>query len=223
MLTAEANVTQARGALQSAYAALENTLLRTPIAGTVSTFNVARGDFVNALEIVAVVANVRALEIEAFVSDAARARIAVGQSVVIDGQYEGVVTSAAPGLDPTTKKARVTVGVGDNTALVNGAYVSMTFMADPVAMDAVSDQSEFVIPITAVKVLPRGLAVFTVTTEGMLEAQSITEGPIVGSKMIVREGLTADMAIVTDVRGLKEGDAVRIHEEIAATQEDIST
>jgi len=33
-------------------------------------------------------------------------------------------------------------------------------------------------------------------------------GPILGEKIIIKEGLTADMEIVVDARGLKKGETV---------------
>jgi len=208
LAAAQAAVTQARGALASAAAALENALIRSPIKGTVTSLNVATGDFVSTLESVAVVANPGALEIETFVSAQALDRIAVGMPVIVGGTAEGTVTSVAPGLDPTTKKARVTVGVADDAGLVNGSFVELTIRSQ-VAKE-VTTVPELSVPITAIKVLPRGLVVFTVSNEGTVVTNDIIEGPIVGSKMLVADGLTPDMLIVTDVRGLKEGDAVKI-------------
>lgn len=204
---AEAALMQAQGSLASAYAALENTLFRTPISGTVTTLNVNKGDFVSSFETVAVVANEGALEIEAFVSDDARSRITVGDPVMIDNAYEGTVTSVAPGLDPVTKKSRITVGITEDVELVNGSYVDIAITNNPDAEEIVR---EITIPITAVKVLPRTFAVFTVNSENILEVVPIEEGPIVGSEMIVPEGLTLDMEIVVDARGLREGDTVEV-------------
>lgn len=206
----QAGVTQAQGALAGAYAQLENTIIRTPISGTVSTLNVDRGDFLNSFDVVAVVANEGALEIEVFVSDSARERVVVGAPVLIAGKYKGTVTSVSPGLDPVTKKSRVTVGITDDAVLSNGSYVEVALTGDEKEITTASSTQLFV-PISAIKVLPKGLAVFSVSEEGTLVAHPITEGTIVGSKMLVPEGLTTDMLIVTDVRGLSEGDKVEIN------------
>jgi multidrug efflux pump subunit AcrA (membrane-fusion protein) len=205
---AQAAVTQARGAYAGALAQLENTLVRTPISGIVTSLTAARGDYLTGQEVAAVVANPGALEIEAFVSSASLERITVDTPVLIDGRYEGVVTSVAPGLDPTTKRARVTVGLPENTALTNGSFVEVAVQPIASTEEAVEMPDEFRIPISAIKVLPRGLAVFTVSEDNMLVAIPITEGPIVGATMLVREGVTPELRIVTDVRGLAEGDQV---------------
>jgi multidrug efflux pump subunit AcrA (membrane-fusion protein) len=205
----EAGVLSARGAYAGALAGLERTLIRTPIAGTVTTFNVGRGDFVSMQEVVAVVANEKALEIEAFVSESARERITIDAPVRIDGTYDGVVTSVAPGLDPVTKKSRITVGVTGDAPLVNGSFAEIAFTGST-TLSVEKPTSETLIPITAIKVLPSGLAVFTVRDDGTLEARTVKEGTILGDRMLIQEGLPKDLAIVIDVRGLIEGENVTI-------------
>lgn len=208
LLAAEAAVLQAQGGLMSAQATLEKTRVRTPISGTVATLNVSVGDFVGTQESVALVANESALQVEVFVSDSARARITEGAAVLVDGVYEGVVTSVAPGLDPETKQARVTVGLDAAADLANGSYVEVAFLGD--GEERVANTTDgFRIPIAAIKVLPRGLAVFTVE-DGILVALPIEEGPILGASMLVRDGVEANTMIVRDVRGLREGDEVTI-------------
>ena len=148
------------------------------------------------------------MEIETYVSDSSLARITVGQTVHIDQQFEGIVTSVAPGLDPVTKKARVTIGLTNEETLVHGSFVEVTFLD---TTDTVLEtDTPLMIPLTAIKVLPLGFVVFTVSPDNILEAHSITEGPIVGSNMLIPEGLTADLKIVIDVRGLKDGEQVEV-------------
>jgi multidrug efflux pump subunit AcrA (membrane-fusion protein) len=207
----EASLLSAQGAYAAAVANLERTLVRSPIAGTVTTFNIGRGDFVSMQEVVAVVANEKALEIEAFVSEDARRRITVDSPVLVDGLYKGVVTSVAPGLDPITKRARVTIGITESAPLVNGSFAEVAFTESANGAQEVS--TETLIPITAIKVLPTGLAVFTVSNDGTLEARPVKEGTIIGDRMLVPEGLPSDLAIVTDVRGLIAGEKVTVASE----------
>lgn len=212
LAAADAILTQANGALASARATLERTIIRAPIAGTVTTLNLSRGDFVNALGVVAIVANERALEIEIFVSNTARERLTVGMPALVDGRYAGTVTSVAPGLDPDTKQARVTVYVPGAHALVNGTYVEVAFTPSSTerASAYTATSSELFVPISAIKVVPEGLTVFTVNDARTLVAHPIPEGTIEGDRMRVRSGLTPDMRIVTDVRGLSAGDTVEV-------------
>lgn len=210
LLTSQAQVTQAQGALASAYATLENSIIRAPISGTVTSLSVNKGDFVSMLESVAVVAREGASEIVVFVSDDVRSRIATGNTVIVDGKHEGVVTSVAPGLDPVTKNARVTIGMSGEVPLTNGAFVRLEIIPTTTGEDEMPE--ELFVPISAVKVLPQGFAVFTVSDEGVVTALPITEGPIVGSTMRVVDGVEPETRIVVDVRGISEGDTVTIEE-----------
>jgi hypothetical protein len=121
--------------------------------------------------------------------------------------YDGTVTSVAPGLDPVTKKARVTIGIEEQVELVNGSFVEVLILGSD---DVVTEITEYSVPITAIKVLPRGLAVFTLSDENRLTPVPIEEGPIIGSKMILLGDVAPDLKIVTDVRGFREGDKVQV-------------
>jgi multidrug efflux pump subunit AcrA (membrane-fusion protein) len=209
----EALVTQARGALAGARAQLENSLIRTPIAGTVVTFNVNRGDFVGAQQVVAVVANPRALEVVSYVSPLVGTRLSVGAPVSVGDGGTGIITSVAPGLDPATKKIRVTVSVTDG-ALVNGSFVSLGFDATSSVstVSRAAPSTGLMVPISAIKVLPSGLVLLTVNASSTLDAYPIQEGTIIGDAMLIKEGLSPELVVVTDVRGLSPGDRVMIDE-----------
>jgi multidrug efflux pump subunit AcrA (membrane-fusion protein) len=210
--SAQAGVTQARGALAGAFADLENALIRTPIAGTVTTFNISMGDFVSAQQSVAVVANPGALEIEVFVTASALARITPGMAALIAGKYEGAVATRSPGLDPLTKRARVTIQVPETAQLVNGSFVEVALLeADGDERTAVEQGRDGLsVPLRAIKVLPRGLAVFTVDEEGIVQALPVVEGPIVGTRMLIRGDIDPDLRIITDARGIQEGMQVEV-------------
>jgi multidrug efflux pump subunit AcrA (membrane-fusion protein) len=212
---AEAGVMQAQSGLRSAQAILAKSLIRSPIDGTLGTFSVSKGDFVNGQQVLGVVANENAREIEVFVSDAVRARIAVGDNAIVRGAYEGVISNVASGLDPVSKKARVLIRISDEAELVQGAYIEVAFL--PQQTDTTTATSlgttGFSIPLSALKVTPTGLVVFTVSEEGTLEALPVQEGPISGTRMEVREGLTPETRIVRDVRGLTEGEPVTLRDE----------
>ncbi len=210
VLVAEAQVTQAKGALASAYSIFEKSIIRTPISGTLSTFNISKGEYVPIQKSVAVIVGDNRNEIETFVSENTLKRIHADMPVIINDAYKGKITSVSPGLDPVTKKARVTISLLENTNLTNGSYAKIKILNDEENKKEEYKDEGFLIPITAIKVLPNGLAVFTVSKDGTLKAHEIKEGPIVGSKMLVKKGLAPELQIVTDVRGYSENDEVSI-------------
>lgn len=209
--TAQAGLLSAQGGLAAAVAQLEHTRVRTPIAGTVSNLSIRRGDFVSPMQTVAVVSNKSGLEIETFVSQEQKSRVIVGGEVLIDGIHKGVVTSVEPGLDPVTKKSRVHVGFSGTTDLIHGQFAEVVFLAGKAKV--VNPSEGFYIPITAIKVLPDSLVVFTVSASSTLVAHPVEEGSIVGDTMLIKQGLTADMKIVLDARGHNENDLVEVTEQ----------
>lgn len=128
-----AQIKQALGVLESARAALSKTIIKTPVAGTVTAVSISVGDIIN-----------------------------VGNDVVF-------------------------VAGNDNT---------------------VDSEISIKVPLTAVKFTPTKAFVFTVA-EGVLVAHEVETG-LVTSNSITISGTENITEIVSDVRGLKEGDAVLI-------------
>lgn len=206
---AEASLQQAQAGLRSAQAVYEKTLVRSPISGRISSLTISRGDFASQFAPAAIVSNQNALEIVSYVSENERESVAVGGKALIENEINGVVTSIAPGLDPATKKVEVKIGVTDAGApLTHGASVSLTVeRARSVSPQEVTD---IIIPISALKLGVDATIVFSVSPESTLVAHPITIGRILGNKVQVTSGLTPDMLIVVDARGLKEGQQVTL-------------
>ncbi len=205
---AEARVLQAEGALKSAYAMLERSIIRSPISGIVSTLNISKGDYVSMQKSVAVVVGDNDLEIETFVTENTLKQISIGDKAIIENKYKGIVSTIAPGLDPISKKARVTISVPKTPNIINGSYVEIKIIKNKEDNVDKTSKGGYTIPITAIKVTPSGLAVFTISSDGKLKLHTIQEGPIIGKNMFVKKGLTPNLQIVVDARGLAENEKV---------------
>jgi RND family efflux transporter MFP subunit len=209
---AQANLKQALGALNSAKAALEKTIVRSPISGTVVSLAVTRGDFVSAFTQVADISNPGALEVVTNVTPSDAKTLTVGGKATIGDGVTGVITSIAPALDPTTGKIQVKVGItGSQSKLTDGDTTTVLLERGDGKASATAPAT-IRIPIIAAKITPTGPVVFTVSSS-TLEAHSIVFGPIVGEQVEVSEGLTIDMAIVSDARGLSNGQKVVVDED----------
>ena len=204
---ADAQVKQALGSLRSAQANYNKTILRTPVAGEVQVLNIDAGDFVGMNILAATVANQSALEITTFVSQNERNRIAVGDSVELAGGATGVITAIAPALDPSTGKIAVKIGSADE-ALTNGDTVRLTIRAGEES--TIDPDQPIIVPITALKVETDRTIVFTITNEGKLVANPVETGSLLGSEIVIKDGLDLTMSIVIDARGLNEGDVVSV-------------
>ncbi len=207
--SAEASLKQAQGGLAAARANLEKTIVRAPISGTINSLSIERGDFVSAFTPVATIANNNALEIIAYVTETDTAEIAVGSNVAIEGNLTGVITRIAPALDPVTKKIEVRIGLTSDAKLVNGQAVSIELMRAQVKRPD-ADIARTTIPISALKVGTTATMVFTVGEDGKLVAHNVTLGTLLGDRVVIESGVSNDMRIVLDARGLKEGDTVTI-------------
>ncbi|MES2225849.1 MAG: efflux RND transporter periplasmic adaptor subunit [Patescibacteria group bacterium] len=216
--SADASVKQALGVLRGAQANLEKTRIRATIGGTVNFLSVHVGDYVTAFTHVATVAQNGALEIVAYVSESDRQNLTAGMKVQVEGGYTGIITTVAPALDPTTKQIEVDIAVdtasapSGTPALTNGQSVRITLpnSAPAAAVAPVATSSVQLIPLTAVKLMANSRSVFTVGSDGRLVAHPVTIGEVRGDRIEVLTGLTGDMRIVTDVRGLSEGQKVNV-------------
>lgn len=212
--SADASVKQALGSLRAAQAMLERTIVRAPIGGQVNYLPIRVGDYVTAFTHVATVAQNGALEIVAYVSEADRELLAAGSRVRIEDTYTGVVTSIAPALDPVTKQIEVRIAVDGGSDLVNGQSVRISF-ENVLAAPQPQASGPILLPLSAVKLRSDERIVFTVDAEGRLVANPVETGEVRGDRIEIRTSLPSDMRIVTDARGLSDGQKVRIADETA--------
>jgi len=205
----QAGVKQALGALRSAQAALEQTMVRAPIAGQINFLPIRVGDYVTALQHVATVAQNGSLEVIAYVSEDNRDILAVGGEVSVAGEYPGIITSIAPALDPVTKQIEVRVAVTAAETLVNGQSVTISLPNVAVPETPVVT-GPLLLPLSAVKLRSGDRVVFSVDTESRLVAHPVEVGEVRGDRIEILTPLSPAMLIVSDARGLAEGEAVKV-------------
>ncbi len=212
LAAAQANVKQAQGALNAAKANLEKTRVRSPISGTIISLPVSQGDFVSVPSQIAVVSNPNALEVKTYVTPEDAKTITVGGKATIEGSIAGTIVSIAPALDPTTNKIEVRIGLPDRNqnTLTDGETVTIALeRATKNSGASTNTTSAIRIPIIAIKMTPQGAAVFTVASS-TLSAHPVTLGDVVGDQVTITNGLTPETAIVTDARGLSDGQVVQV-------------
>lgn len=204
----DAQVKQALGSLRSAQAALEDTIVRAPIDGVVSSVPVKRGAYVGAATPVAVIVGDGSLEITAHLAPAERDAIEVGSVVGIEGGGEGVVTRIAPAINSATQKYEFKIAP-QSGALAHGDIVRVTLDASRRATGELD--GPLYLPLPAVKLTANAAYVFTVE-DGILTEHAVELGAVRGGTIAVVRGVTPDMHIVTDARGLAAGASVRVAE-----------
>ena len=202
----DAQIKQALGSLRAAQANLAKTILRSPISGTVNSLDIKLGDFVNSFDTVSVIANNNALEIVTYVGDLEKDQISEGETVLIEGEYEGIITQIAPAVDQQTKKTEVRIAT-DNTNIANGDTVRITKQA---TSTSVAKDSALYIPITAIKFETTDGSVFVVEND-MLVSKPVKIGIVRGSRVEILEGLSDTDEFVLDARGLSAGTKVQVN------------
>ena len=208
-LAADAGVKTALGTLQGAQSRLEKTVIRSPIGGTVNSLSVETGDFVPPFADVAVISNNGALEVIAYATENDAKAIAVGGKVVMNDTALGVITRIAPALDPKTKKIEVRIGIVKNgSELINGQSVRVN--AARAHNTGTNKAAQIKIPLSALKITPTGSIIFTLSASSTVEAHQVKEGSLMGDQIVIEEGITPEMLIVTDARGLRDGEAVTL-------------
>jgi biotin carboxyl carrier protein len=222
--SSDAQVKSALGNYQAALARLEKTIVRSPLSGTLNSLSITTGDYIAPYTEIGVVSNNGALEVVAYGTEEDMRQLTVGAKVSIGETASGVVTKVATALDPRTKKIEVRIGITSGSqTLVNGESVRVN-IARPQALAQSALQtkklttSKIEIPISALKITPQGSFVFTVDEststphQGTLVSHKVTEGALLGDKIQIIEGVTPEMILVTDVRGLQAGKTVTIAE-----------
>jgi multidrug efflux pump subunit AcrA (membrane-fusion protein)/uncharacterized protein YfiM (DUF2279 family) len=201
----QAQVKSALGQLRAAQSAYEKTLVRTPIAGVVNALYVKTGEYAVPGSPAAVIANNNALEIITALGEDDAALVTIGDKVIIEEEVGGVITAIAPAIDPLSGKKEIRIGVDDDIELTNGATVSIEFKRSEVKSSDV-----ITVPLSALKITATDPIAFTLKDDQTLEAHIVVLGKIMGDVVEVKEGLTSEMRIITDARGLREGQKVEV-------------
>lgn len=205
---AQASLKQTQGVLAGARAQLEKALIRAPISGVINSFSLKRGDYAQISSVVLVVANNNALEVVTYITEDDSREISVGTEVTMDNGAKGVITKIAPAIDPLTKKIEVRIGISDEASLVNGQSVVVNLPRIGVAEAAAPVR--ITIPLSSLKVGANETVVFTVDESNTLVAHPVTLGTLLGDRVVILSGVTVDMRIVVDARGLREGQVVEV-------------
>ena len=200
----DAQIKQALGALRSAQANYEKTILRSPINGTVNELDVKVGEFVNASEAIAKIANNTKSEVVVFVSDKERENISVGDEIMINNTIKGQIAVIAPAIDSATQKIEVRI-VSDSDELVIGDTVRVTGSST----SPIAEGKPINLPLTAVKFDDDEAYIFVVEND-VLVKKSVEVGEVRGTSVNIVSGLDANTEFVVDARGKSANDKVEI-------------
>ena len=213
----QAQVEEELGALESAKATLAKTYITSPISGTIVDLPITNGDYVSANQEVAEVSNPSALKIVAHVSSADAKTLSIGNTAMINGTVDGTISQISPAIDPQTGTIEVDVTLtGNQSGLTDGDSITVDLGRTTTSLSTNSSPSNIgpsvvpiIIPIVALKITPTGPEVFTVDqAKNTLVPHPVEIGSILGNNIVITSGLSSDLMIVTDARGLTAGQNV---------------
>jgi HlyD family secretion protein len=219
---ARGQVVQARGAVAYAQTQLDNTVIRSPVTGTILERAVEKGEFLTtsfvgdrgAKGYVVSLADLNDLQVELDISQTDFAKLGPRQRGIVttdafpDRKYDGVIEEISP--EANRQKATVQVKVKvlkPDDYLRPEMNASVAFLADekPGAATTTTQARLFWVPPSAV----RDNAVFVVLN-GKAVRRPVKAGATTSQGMRIDEGLLGgEDLIVNPPASLKDGDRVR--------------
>jgi membrane fusion protein, multidrug efflux system len=211
--TAQAAVDQAKEALKLAQLNLDDSNLKTPIAGTVQTRSVETGQYVQAGTVVATILQRDPMLLHFNVTTAEAPRLKVDMPVEFtlkesQQKYTGKITLVEGAADPDSRLVPITAQVDDQTAhqfwLRPGSFAQ-------VEAKLPSTRAFPMIPQTAARPSERGFLAYVVVGD-VAHEHTLSLGLHTPDGMVeVKTGLNAgDMLVTRGVEALTDGAKVKV-------------
>ncbi len=209
---ANASVTSALGSYQSAVVLLEKTRVRAPISGYLSTFSAKRGDYISSQELGRIVGD-GGSEVIFYIPSTDSNRVKIGDAISVSGTATGTVTTVSNSTDVFTQQLEVRADLSSGLDMPNGSVVTINILKNT-DKDIIADTTtKVLVPINAIKFDVNDSKMFTVkdatATTTTLVSTAVTLGDVVGS-MVYVTGIEKEVLVVTDARGLRDGQEVTI-------------
>lgn len=206
IVSQEAQVAQAEANLSSVKTAFSKTIIRAPFSGDVIAVPVSVGEYINIGQTVVSLTNKSGIYIKAFLSSSESKKIEVGNDVLINNDYKGVVSNISSGINPINGKVEVLI-VPENTekSFVIGEFVNVEIYVKN------NDETVLTVPLKAIR--PRADAsvvyIYDNLNKTVIEKE-VETGNIKGESIEIFTDLLPETLIAESSRGLKDGVRVEI-------------
>ena len=202
-----ASIREARANKQQIERELEKTKIRSPFTGEVASIDVDLNELVNPGDKVASLVNKSGLKVTTHVSPKDKKFISKGAKAEIAEEASGSVSNISSRVDPQTNKIEVGISINKEVQdLVPGQYVQVEMQTS----QAENTTGSSLLPFNATKITPEGDYVFVVNENNKIEKREIELGRVINEYNEVKGGLTPEMKIIKDLRGLSEGQKVEV-------------
>ena len=208
----EAQVRQAQAALKIAETQLDNTIIRAPISGKVTSISVSPGEMVSAAIPLLVILDTSELYVRAGIAESDIASVQIGQQaeILIDAfpqkKFKGEIVTKGAAIDPTTKSVEIKIKIIEPEVEVPpGVFARVNILVK-------NNPEALIIPVTALTRKGDQLYVFVFNQgKGVVEKRAVVTGVTDGDRVEILEGVQEGEEIV--VMGnltLEDGDQVRV-------------
>lgn len=187
---------------------IQKAYIRAPFAGEAGSVPVKEDELVKSGDVVVSLVNKSGLQVRSYIGPKDKKYIQTGAPASISEEdVSGTVSHISPEVDEKTKKVEIITKVnGKNTDLVNGEYAEVRIDISP----QMQKEGVYFLPFRAVQVRPDAAYVFIVNEDNKAERREVELGRVVNKYNEIKQGLSPDMRIVEDVRGLEEGEKIEI-------------
>lgn len=212
LLSSQIALSAAESQFNIASNALSNLNLTAPISGTVTFKSLELGAELNPGQRIAEISESNLVKIIVNLSSDDIYRIKVGQPVLINSTYEGIINTIDPAADPVTRKVKVEIlHVNDDNELIPETFADVTISIAQSSLsgdELISDPAAILIPLKAVTITQTEKFVFTFDN-GYAKKVGVTTGAVEGDSITILSGLSLDdELIVTGNKGLTDGQEV---------------
>jgi multidrug efflux system membrane fusion protein len=217
---AQARTEGARARLAEASAALDDSILRSPLDGTVIRRTLEVGSLVGPGTAAFSIADLTGVKVVFGVPDTVVARLRPGTPQQVTAEavtgkaFQGTLTRVSPAADPRTRLFEIEISIPNAEGLLKPGMIAALSL--DLLQGAAAEQS-FIVPLSAIVRSPLHREQYAVYLaeeaqgQTVVKAREVTLGEFAGSSIPVLSGLTGGERIVTSGASLlSDGEAVRV-------------
>lgn len=204
-----AQLNQAEAAYELAESRLSDTVLRSPINGTVVKKLVESGETIAPGYPIIVLGRLDELEIEIGVSDYMLNKIKLGEKVKVwiyglEKEVEGVIDSVDTIADTQTRTFGVKIIIDNKDEEIKPGMIAKVNIVE-------KELKAILIPIDCLIKYPEKVYVFVCNEDGVVEKREVTIGEVLDNKIQIVKGLKDNELVVVEGQyKLKSGDKVKL-------------
>ena len=206
IISAQTALDNSQGQLSLVQSQVSNLSVSAPISGQVIDKYVELGAEVRVGQKIATIAQSDLVKVKISLTSDDVYNISIGQTVVINNEFQGVITRIDPVADAVSRKVGVEI-VFDNT---DNVLIPETFVDVSIPLNVVENTGIFV-PIKAVSITQMDRFVYIIDDNNIVKRVKVEIGQIVGDSIEITNGLQlSDRIVVDGAKQIVDGEKVNV-------------